>query len=247
MLISHELTRWLSDTKVSKKQRKPNILVIIAALNEEEGIGPTLTEINSHLQNALYLVVDGRSNDNTVKIAKEMNANVIFQTGSGKGDAIADAIEYTNNLDVKYVILTDADFTYPAEHLPKMISLMETNSSIGMVCGNRFNSHVHLGKMHNILYAGNRLIAFIHSLLNGVDMHDPLTGLRVVRWEALKNWKPKSTGFDVEVELNYYIERQGYKIMETPIHYRPRVGEKKLRLRHGFTILRRIITEAFRS
>jgi hypothetical protein len=73
---------------------------------------------------------------------------------------------------------------------------------------------------------------------------DPLSGLRVVRWSLLKAWKPKSRGFDIEAELNHQVERQGYKTVEIPIDYRDRLGEKKLKLRHGFTILRRIIAES---
>ena len=38
-------------------------LVIVAALNEEEGIGPTLADIRSFLDKPLFLVVDGRSTD----------------------------------------------------------------------------------------------------------------------------------------------------------------------------------------
>jgi hypothetical protein len=44
-----------------------------------------------------------------------------------------------------------------------------------------------------------------------------LTGFRVVCWEKLRDWKPKSKGFDVEVELNHQVERKGYGILEIPI------------------------------
>ena len=94
-----------------------------------------------------------------------------------------------------------------------------------------------------MFYVGNRLLALTHNLLNGVDMRDPLTGLRVVRWEIVSDWRPKSKGFDVEVELNHFVEKKGFGIKEIPIHYRHRLGEKKLKLRHGFTILRRILAE----
>ncbi len=36
-------------------------LVVVAALNEEEGVGPTLAEINSFLDKPFCLVVDGRA------------------------------------------------------------------------------------------------------------------------------------------------------------------------------------------
>jgi hypothetical protein len=63
----------------------------------------------------------------------------------------------------------------------------------------------------------------------------------------LKGWKPKSAGFDIEAEMNHLVERAGYKTMEIPVQYRVRVGEKKLKLRQGLIILKRIISESIRS
>jgi dolichol-phosphate mannosyltransferase len=73
---------------------------------------------------------------------------------------------------------------------------------------------------------------------------DPLTGLRVVRAGILRSWKVKSKGFDVEVELNHHVEREGFGIVEVPIQYRERLGEKKLGVKNGAEILKRIILEA---
>ncbi len=220
----------------------PSTLVLVAALNEEQGIGLTLEELKKFLINPKFLVVDGNSSDRTVHVAKSLGADVLFQEDKGKGDAIAFALsQLTEEFD--YVVLTDADHTYPARYLPQMIRLLEKNPEVGMVCGNRFNSHLQLGAMRDSFYFGNRALAFIHNLFNGVSLRDPLTGLRVIRWSILKDWRPKSAGFDIEVELNHHVERQGYDIAEIEIAYRERVGEKKLKLRHGFTILIRILTE----
>jgi len=220
-----------------------SLLAIVAALDEQEGIGPTIAELRDCLENLRIVVVDGRSQDRTVEIAKDMGAEVLSQTGKGKGDALAQAIREIRT-DPDYVITTDADYTYPAEFLPKMIRIMEENPKVGMVCGNRFNSHFRMDYMNNLFYFGNRLLAFTHNLLNGVQLRDPLTGLRVIRWSVLKDWRPRSVGFDVEVELNHYIERMGYGIVEVSIPYRSRLGEKKLKFKHGVTILKRIILES---
>lgn len=227
-----------------EKESCESTLVIVTALNEEEGIGPTLAEIKSFLDRPLCLVVDGRSTDGTVKVAEAMGAQIVLQKSLGKGDAIATAIEHAKRLNVKYAVFVDADFTYPAEYLPKMRKILAENPDCGMVCGNRFNEYLHSGAMPNTFYLGNKLLAFIHNLLNGVDLNDPLTGLRVVRWEILRDWTPRSKGFDVEVELNHLVEKKGFSITEIPIHYRRRLGEKKLKLAHGFTILRRILAES---
>lgn len=219
-------------------------LVIVATLNEENGVGPTLTEIKSSLDNPLCLVVDGRSTDRTVEVAKECGAQILFQKGMGKGDAIATAIGHIKGLKTKYVALIDADYTYPAKYLSAMIKILEENPKIGMVCGNRFTNRLKLEAMPNMFHLRNRILSFTHSLLNGVDLDDPLTGLRVVRQEIVRNWYPKSKGFDIEVELNHLVKNKGYHIVEIPIQYRSRLGEKKLAPRHGFTIFKRILTES---
>jgi glycosyltransferase involved in cell wall biosynthesis len=226
-----------------------NVLAIIAALNEEEGVGLTIAELRQYLEKPRVLVVDGKSRDRTVEVAKNLDVDVICQQGKGKGDAIACAIKQVSAgaHDADYVVLTDADFTYPAEYVPRMIRMLEENPKVGMVCGNRFNSHFHLEAMSDMFYFGNRLLAFTHNMLNGVNMHDPLTGLRVLRWDILRVWRPKSKGFDIEVELNHHVERLGYGIVEIPIPYRDRLGEKKLKFRHGATILRRMMLETFRT
>jgi dolichol-phosphate hexosyltransferase len=223
-------------------QRTPSTQVIIAALNEEEGIGLTISELKKTLKNPRILVVDGKSTDRTAEIAKSMGAKVVFQDGLGKGNALAKAIKHAD-LTVDYVVITDADYTYPAESVPGMIRILEQNPYLGMVCGNRFSGYLDLKGWNGLFFLGNRFIAFTHNLLNGIQLADPLTGLRVVRAKILRNWTVKSLGFDVEVELNHRVEREGFGMVEVPIQYRERLGEKKLGARHGAEILRRIILE----
>jgi glycosyltransferase involved in cell wall biosynthesis len=224
--------------------RKSAISVVIAALNEEEGIGPTLEELIKVLDDPQFIVIDGHSTDGTVEIAKKMGAHVLLQEGKGKGNALFQGIKELNS-DVRYVVFTDADFTYPAEYVPKMIEVLDGNSDVGMVIGNRFNGEHNFAKsIAHPFYVGNRLLAWAQHVVNGIKLADPLSGLRVVRAEILESWKPKSKGFDVEAEMNYRVERKGYRILEIPIAYRPRLGEKKLKLRHGFGILKRILAES---
>jgi len=224
-------------------QGAPSTQVIIAALNEEEGIGPTIVELKANLASPHVLVVDGRSTDRTVEIAKSLGADVVIQDGLGKGDAIAKAIEHLD-LSVDYVVITDADYTYPAEHVPEMIRILEKNPNVGMVCGNRFSGYQDVKGANYAFYLGNRIIGFAQNFLNGIWLADPLTGLRVLRTEILRCWNVQSKGFDVEVELNHQVKIEGFAIAEVPIRYRERLGEKKLGVRHGIEIFRRIILEA---
>jgi hypothetical protein len=92
-------------------------------------------------------------------------------------------------------------------------------------------------------YFGNRFMALMQYLVNGVRLNDPLSGLRVVRWKIIEDWKPRSKGFDIEAELNNYVKKTGCRTVEIPIRYRSRLGDKKLKIKHGFIILKRIMSQ----
>jgi dolichol-phosphate mannosyltransferase len=225
-----------------EKEKKYSAQLVIAALNEAPGIGLTIAEMTDTLGQIEVLVVDGKSTDRTAEIASNMGAKVFFQDGKGKGNAIAKALQHIDST-LDYIILTDADFTYPTDKVPEMIKILDQNPEVGMVCGNRLNGDVDESALHRIFHTGNQLLSFVHRALNGVELQDPLTGLRVMRREALQNWRIKSDGFDIEVELNQHILRQGYSICEVPIGYRARLGKKKLKPIHGLEILKRMLKE----
>ena len=140
-----------------------SVLVIVAALNEEEGIGPTLAELREVLEDSRFLVVDGNSTDRTVEIARKMGAEVLFQESSGKGDAIAQAIKHVDS-DVEYVVFIDADYTYPAGYLSEMIRILEENPEVGIVIGNRFNDSFELSSMKNPFFVGEQIFGVCATL-----------------------------------------------------------------------------------
>ncbi|MDH5690137.1 MAG: glycosyltransferase family 2 protein, partial [Candidatus Bathyarchaeota archaeon] len=189
------------------------LAVVVAAYNEEEGIAPTIFELKEVLNESSLIVVDGNSSDRTLELAKDLGAEVFIQKGKGKGNAISEGLDFLYG-DTAYVVFTDADFTYPAKHLKEMINILDLNPKVGMVLGDRFSTIYKLESDRNQYYIGNRILAFVQRLFNGVKLNDPFTGLRVIRFELLKNWKPKSSGFDIEAELNHHIKRLGYSIVE---------------------------------
>ena len=147
----------------------PSFAVIIPALNEAAGIFRTLLELKLELQEfggkSTYLVVDGHSEDDTGRIAHRLGAVVLEQEGLGKGDAIRQALSHVPE-GAKYVAVMDADFTYPAEHIPEMISLMESDPSIGMVSGNRFGNSESKELFKRSFYLGNRILALAQAVTN---------------------------------------------------------------------------------
>jgi len=138
--------------------------------------------------------------------------------------------------DFECVVITGADYTYLSEYVPEMIQILEQTPQVGMVCGNRLGQQPERNAFQGRFTFGNKLLGFAQSFLNGVDLQDPLTGLRVVRADMLRKW-----------ELNHRVCKQGFETSEVPIGYRERLGEKKLKMRHGATILKRIIFESFNT
>jgi len=218
------------------------LAVVVAAYNEEEGIVPTLSELKEVLNRPNLLVVDGNSSDRTLELAKDLGAEIVVQRGKGKGSAISQGLDRLEG-DTSYVVFTDADYTYPARHIKEMICVLDLNPEVGMVLGDRFSKRYEKESDRNQFYIGNRILGFAQRIMNGVKLNDPYTGLRLIRFKLLKNWKPRSNGFDIEAELNHRIDHLGYKIVELPIKYRKRLGKKKLSFRHGLKILRRIVIE----
>jgi cellulose synthase/poly-beta-1,6-N-acetylglucosamine synthase-like glycosyltransferase len=100
-----------------------------------------------------------------------LGAEIAFQEGFEKDNAVVKAIKHID-LSVRYVVFTDADFTYPAEYVSEMIEILEVNPQVGMVCGNRFSGDVEPTAVCSSFYFGNKLLAHAHSLPNGVSLRD---------------------------------------------------------------------------
>lgn len=231
----------------NKYSTSKSVIVIIPTLNEEHGIGLTIEEVKKNID-AEIINIDANSVDKTQEIAASLGAKVIKQRGFGKGVAIAQALQCLNQ-NTKYIVIMDGDYTYSATYIPQMLKVLEKNTDFEMVTGKRFSNDdallTHFKRIVKSPYwFGNYAIAFTHRILNNVSMNDPLTGLRVIRFDCIKYFQPKAKSFDIEVELNNYIKKQGGKIFEIPIEYRQRLGEKKLKTRHAFIIFMRMVVMA---
>ncbi len=89
------------------------ITVIIPALNEEKTIGCVIDIVKNNPKVTEILVVDDKSKDNTVSVAKKHGARVITSNKQGKGTSMRDGVLYAQN---EIIAFLDADITtYPAD------------------------------------------------------------------------------------------------------------------------------------
>jgi hypothetical protein len=100
-------------------------------LNEEEGIGPTLTDFSQEIGPNKVILVDGQSHNRKVEIAKDLGVHIQFQDGKDKGDAIAKASGLIGR-DVDYVAVTDAiHWLIESKHCNKIQDVYELREIIG--------------------------------------------------------------------------------------------------------------------
>jgi dolichol-phosphate hexosyltransferase len=222
-------------------------VIVVPAYREAGGIGAVIDEIRAAI-NPIVLVINRPSDDGTDRRARERGAIVVNQSDRGKGNAVRQALDYvrTHLPKARYIGFVDADCTYPATPMGPMRQILDSQPLVGMVIAARENLKNN-GAKSEAFAIGNRLLGGVHHALNNVPLQDPLSGLRMVRTDAIGDWSPRAKGFDIECELNYFVRNvKDLAIAEVDVPYRARVGEKKLRLRDGLVILRRMVLIALR-
>lgn len=211
-----------------------DICVLVPTLNEEKSVG----EVVEDFKNLGYrvVVIDGHSKDRTVEIAESKGAEVILQTGKGKGQAVKEAFNY---IDSDILVMVDGDGTYLPEEAVYLIEPIKKGYA-DHVIGNRL-ANFEEGAFTKLNLIGNKILNFFFRLNYGIDLHDILSGYRVLTQDVYKNVELKKMGFEVETELTVDTIAKGFTIVEVPITYRERGGETKLNpVRDGFRIARTI-------
>jgi dolichol-phosphate mannosyltransferase len=223
------------------------VSIIFPALNEEATIGKVIDEvpmeeIEGKGYRAEVIVVDNGSTDKTREIAEAKGARVITEPRRGKGRAIRTAFESVGG---DYVFMLDADFTYPATYIPRMLKLLEGKYDV--VLGSRLNGQLEDGAMSRLNLVGNHLLSFLTNILYGTRISDLCSGLWGFRGEVPRSLKLDAMGFELEVNMLIEIAKHGYRIGELPIYYRRRPTPTKLHsLRTGFRIGRTLVRKRFR-
>ena len=197
-----------------------DLAVVMGTYNEEAAVGTVLSDIADVTDDRAEVVCVDSSDDRTPEIAREHGARVIEQPPSGYGRAVRAAVLTP---DRPVVVTTDCDDTYPMEHLPQFLDLI--NDGYDVVSGDRLYHGA--DAMPEFNRFGNAAFAAVASILAGQRVHDTTTGMRAYRRELLHDieWT-ENTGLSAELLLRPLM--RGYEVREEPIPYRERAGETKL-------------------
>ncbi len=208
--------------------------VVVPAYNEEgavrSGVEHVLKVLAENNIDGEVVVVDDGSTDNTLAEAQASGARVIhYPDNVGYGHALKTGIASS---DSEYVAIIDADGTYPAEALPRMLELAAGSD---MVVGNRGSA------MMNVPFVRRPAKWMLNSLANflaGRKIDDLNSGLRVFKRPSLERFVPLlPDGFSFTTTITLCMLAAQMKVLYEPIVYGTRVGHSKIRAKHFFNFV----------
>jgi len=212
-------------TDPPKPDKPPEVTVVIPTINEEAGIGHVLDSIpkDSGLRIEV-LIIDTDSTDRTKEIAINRGARVINESRRGYGRAYRTGFEYA---DGDIIATLDADCTYPAEEIPRLVRMLR-DEKLDFISCDRL-SRMEPGAMSSKHRFGNWVLSTAMNLLFRTGLRDSQTGMWVFRRAILERLELTSDGMPLSEEIKIEAVRKGFRVKEVPVVYRPRKGEVKLR------------------
>ena len=223
------------------------VSVIIPTHNEAQAIGRVLADLPSHLVTEV-IVVDSSSTDGTQELARSMGAQVVQEPRRGYGRACLTGLANTQNPDV--VVFLDGDYSDRPSELPMMLApILEGRADITL--GSRLSGKSKRRALPWHQSFGNRLAAGLIRLLYGVKVSD-LGPFRAGRADVLHALALEEATYGWAVEMILKGALAGFRIVEVPVSYYPRIGKSKISgtlkgtLGAAWFILSRIVRYYFR-
>jgi len=199
--------------------------VIIPAFNEELAVAETVIELQKLFEGtdirAEIIIVDDGSKDATAREAKAAGARVIqHKNNRGYGASLKTGILAAEN-DI--IAITDADGTYPAKYLPKMLDELE---HADMIVGSRTGADVHIPLLRRPPKWFLRVMA---NYVSNTKIPDLNSGLRIFRREvAVQYFAILSDQFSFTTTITLALLCDKYAVTYIPIDYRKRQGKSKI-------------------
>jgi glycosyltransferase involved in cell wall biosynthesis len=199
------------------------VTVIIPTHNEAGAIGHVLSELPSHLVTEV-IVVDSNSTDATVSIARSMGARVIQESRRGYGRACLTGLAAAADPDI--VVFLDGDYSDRPAELPALLSPILSGAA-DITIGSRLIGNLEHGALPWHQAFGNRLAAWLIRWLYRVMVTD-LGPFRAARAEVLRAMHLEQMTYGWAVEMILKAAIRGYRIVEVPVSYYPRIGQSKI-------------------
>jgi glycosyltransferase involved in cell wall biosynthesis len=211
-----------------------DITVLVPTLNEEITISKFIDSCRIGFKklnlNGQIIIADS-SSDNTSKIAREKNVEVVIVPQKGLGNAYKAAIPYIKS---QYVILGDADLTYDFSNIEMFYNKLKEGYEF--IVGNRFKGYIEQGAMpKSHQYFGSPATSWLLNLVFQTPVKDIHCGMRAVTTRALKRMNLVSKSWQYASEMIIKAKHLKLKTTEIPISfYKDKQGRISNLKRIGF-------------
>lgn len=202
-----------------------SISIILPAYNEEASIAKTIREVRLAIgkssQIELIAVNDGSTDKTNAILGGIKGIRVIENsTNKGYGASLKSAIRESK---ADYILIMDADGTYPANNIPSLLGKLKDND---MVIGARTGKHVTIPFFRK---PAKWFLKHFAQYLTKTKIPDLNSGLRVFKREiATKYINLFPDGFSFTTTLTMICLTNGYKVEYVPINYYERKGKSSI-------------------
>ena len=200
------------------------VSVVIPTYNEEAALGQVIADVRAALNTTAYgyeiVIVDDCSTDGTAAVAQSLNARVIERKmNGGSGAARKTGIRAARG---KFIVMLDADGTYTAADIPKMLDLMPDWDQVN---GARTSEQ---GTMKFLRVPAKWLIQKLAIYLSGVPIPDLNTGLKAFKRDIMMKYLwVLPEGFSCVTTMTLAFLCNGYSVTWIPTEYHKRIGQSK--------------------
>lgn len=209
-------------------------VAIIPAFNEEFTIASLCLLTGKYVDKVI--VVDDGSSDNTSELAGITGAEVYkLSHNQGKAAAVMKGLHEAISINPDVIVMIDADGQHNPAQIPLLIEPV-LNGDADFVIGSRFLENT------NIVPKFRRIgqVLLDHTIHSKQKMTDTQSGFRSFGKASYNHLQMiNSYGYNIELDMIEYLQKQNLKIMEVPIQVRydnlPN-AHKKNPIIHGFDV-----------
>lgn len=196
-------------------------IAIIPAYNESASIVNTVSDILNKAPGFDYVVINDRSRDDTLKVCRENNLNVInLPLNLGIGGAVQTGYWYALENDYDIAVQFDGDGQHDAKYLNEMADFL-VKSECDMVIGSRFIEKEGF-QSSSARRFGIKYFSFLVKLLTGKKITDPTSGYRMGNRKIIEQFANAYPKDYPEPETVVAILDKGKKVKEMPVVMRAR-------------------------
>jgi glycosyltransferase involved in cell wall biosynthesis len=218
----------------------PRVSFVVPTLNEARNLPHVLPKIPLWIDE--IVLVDGRSTDDTVEVARKLRPDivVVMEKQPGKGAALRAGFQAATG-DI--IIMIDADGSMnPGEAALFLGALL---SGADLVKGSRFLQGGGTEDMSLFRMAGNWGLTQIVRQLFGGSYSDLCYGYAAFWASAIRSLNLDANGFEIETQINVRALRSRLRVVEVPSFEADRIhGDSNLRaIPDGWRVLKTILRE----